>query len=211
MKKILKITAIIVIILVLIFTVLSLARVLLNFDFFDTLKSRFGKGTELESVRVNVGQEYFIPVFEIVSLEIFYPKNLAIIEADKREWWRLSIGTVYILVEYDSYLKLGVRKPESISIERVDNTIYVDEATINIELLDVKLNNFKHVRTFTSNPFVLNTASEEFIFQAMNEMEKELTERLVENGHANFESAKKNFMENYKNLCNAMDLEVVWR
>jgi hypothetical protein len=36
-------------------------------------------------------------------------------------------------------------------------------------------------------------------------------ERLIERGQANFDSAKKNFMENYKNLCKAMDLEVVWR
>jgi len=206
MKKFFKIIAAIVIILVFIIV----AQRIFNFNMIDSLKGLLG-GTELKSVRTTVGQEVVTPVFEIASLEIFFPQNLAIIEADKFEWWRLNIGTVFVLIEYDSYIRLGVRNPELIRIERDGDTVYVDETTIAIEVLDAKLNNYKHIRTFTSNPFVINNASEEYIFQAINNMEKELINKIVENGQANFEVAKKNFMENYKNLCEAMGLEVVWR
>jgi hypothetical protein len=136
---------------------------------------------------------------------------MSVIEVDKMEWWRLNIGTVFVFVEYDSYVKLGIKNPELIRIERVDNIVYVDESTIVIELLDVRLNNYHYIRTFTSNPFVLRDVTPDLIFQAQNEHEKELMERLIERGQVNFESAKRNFKENYKNLCKAMDLEVVWR
>jgi len=206
MKLFLKIIIVVVVVLVLI----GVAQYIMKFNLADSVKNLFG-GTELKGTRVNVGQEIVTPLFEIVSLEIFYPQNLAVIEADKFEWWRLNIGTVFIFLEYDSYIRLGVRSPESIKIERDGNTVYVDESTIVIELLDAKLNNYKHIRTFTSNPFVQNRASEEFIFQAINNMEEELTKKIIENGRTNFDLAKKNFMENYKNLCKAAGLDVVWR
>jgi len=195
---------------VIVFVLIGVIQHIMGFNTIDFLKGLLGN-TELKSVRTTVGQEIVTPVFEIASLEIYFPQNLAVIEADKFEWWRLNIGTVFILIEYDSYIRLGVRNPELIKIERDGNTVYVDEAAIIIELLDAKLNNYKHIRTFTSNPFVINNASEEYIFQAINNMEKELIDKIVENGKTNFDLAKKNFMENYKNLCEAMGLEVVWR
>ena len=206
MKTFFKVILMVIVVLVVIFV----AQAILKFNLITFIKDHLG-GTELETVRVNVGQEFVTPKFEIVSLEIFYPQNLGIIEASKSEWWRLNIGTVFILLEYDTYVRLGVRNPDLIRLERIDDTVYVDESTIVIELLDAKLNNYKHIRTFTSNPFVINNASEEFVFQALNEIEKELIEKIIKNGQANFEFAKKNFMENYQNLCGAMGLEVVWR
>jgi len=104
-----------------------------------------------------------------------------------------------------------VRNPDQIKIERIDDVVYVEESTIVIELLDAKLNNFKYIKTFTSNPLVINNDAEKFIFEAINEMEREVINKIVENGQSNFDFAKKNFMENYKNLCKAMGLEVVWR
>jgi hypothetical protein len=50
----------------------------------------------------------------------------------------------------------------------------------------------------------------DLIFQAQNEHEKELMKRISERDQVNFESAKRNFMENYENMCKAMGLEVVW-
>jgi hypothetical protein len=72
------------------------------------------------------------------------------------------------------------------------------------------LSNYHYVRTFTSNPLVMNNNAEQYIFDSLNLMERELIEKMHENGQANFEYAKKNFMENYRNLCKSMGLEVVY-
>jgi hypothetical protein len=206
MKKFFKAVLVVVVILVLI----TIAQNVLNFNIINKLSDLLG-GTKLSTVHVNVGQEIVTPIFEIVSLEIFYPNVMSVIEVDRMEWWRLNIGTVFIFVEYDSYVKLGIRNPELIQIKRVGDTVYIDESTIVVEILDVKLNNYNYINTFTSNPLVINRVSPDMIFQAQNEHEKELMERINERGQSNFESAKRNFMENYKNMCKAMGLEVVWQ
>jgi hypothetical protein len=199
----------IVLMAVVVFFLLGISQTVFDFRIGEMLSDLLG-GTKLESVRVNMGQEITTPVFEIVSLDIFYPKNLSIIEASKFELWKLNIGTVFVLVEYDSLVKMGVRDPHSIRMERVGNTIYVDESTIVIELLEAKLNNFHHIKTFTSNIFVINNDAEKYLFDALNLMENELVEKMKENGQANFEFAKRNFKENYQHLCKAMGLNVVW-
>ncbi|MCL2719832.1 MAG: hypothetical protein FWD47_00640 [Treponema sp.] len=207
MRLFLRIAIIVIIILI----SLILVQVLFNFTVSDAFNSFFG-GTELSDIRINLGQEYIIPAFEIVSLEISSQKNLSVIEVSAKEWWRLNIGTVFIFINYDSYVRLGVKNPELIEIERVNNTIYVEESTIEIAVLDQKVYNFEHIKTFTSNFFVLTRDLEGHTLRAINELEKELLERMSENTQiVNFEYAKRNFMENYKNLCNAMGLEVVWR
>jgi len=206
MKAFFKIILMVVVVLV----IIGVTQSILDINIASMLKDLLG-GTELKSVHTTIGQEITTPVFEIVSLEVFYPHNIGMIEVDKFEWWKLNIGTVFVIVEYDSYFRLGVRNPDLIHIERIDDTVYVDESTITIELLDAKLNNFKHIRTFTSNPFVINNAAEEYLFQAINNLERELTINIIENGQSNFEYARKNFMKNYENLCKAMGLNVVWR
>jgi len=206
MKTFFKVILMIIVVVVLI----NVAQSVMGFDLIETLKDLFG-GTILRSVRTTVGQEFVTPKFEIVSLEIFYPQNLAVIEADKLEWWRLNIGTVFIFIEYDSYIRLGVRNPDLIRTERIGDTVYVDESTINIELLDAKLNNYQHIRTFKSNPLVISNDEAKYVLQAINEMERELITKIVENGQTNFEFAKRNFKENYEKLCGAIGLSVVWR
>ncbi|MCL2808985.1 MAG: hypothetical protein FWD24_02830 [Treponema sp.] len=207
MKHFFKIAIIVIVVLI----ILILVQVLFSFRITDTFSKFFG-GTELSSVHVNVGHEYIIPAFEIVSLEIFYPKNLSVIEVSAKEWWRLNIGTVFIFINYDSYVRLGVKNPELIKMERIDNTVYVDESTIVISVLDQKVNNFEHIKTFTSNIFVQTRDLEGPTLQAINELEKELSQRMNESNQiVNFDYAKRNFMDNYKNLCKAMGLEVVWR
>jgi hypothetical protein len=189
---------------------LGIAQGIFEFSVIDILSGLLG-GAKLSTVHVNVGQEIVTPIFEIASLEIFYPNNMSVIEVDKKEWWRLNIGTVFIFVEYDSFVKLGIRNPELIGIQRNGNTVYVDTSTLVIEILDVRLNNYNHIRTFTSNPLVIKHVTPDLIFQAQYEHEEELKRRMIERGQVNFETARKNFMENYKNLCKAMGLEVVWR
>ena len=206
MKTILKIALIVIAVILL----LGIAQYFFGFNLADIMGGIFG-GTRLSNVRINTGQELLIPKFEIVSLEIFYPNTMSVIEADRMEWWRLNIGTVFIFVEYDSYIKLGIKNPELIHVERDGNILYVDESSIIIEILDIKVDNYKYIRTFTSNPFVISRVSPDIIFQAQNEHRKELENRIMEFGQANFESARKNFMENYKNMCSAMGLEVIWR
>jgi hypothetical protein len=189
----------------------GIAQRVIGFDAIDILGRLLG-GTKLSKVHVNVGEENITPKFEVVSLEIFYPSNISVIEVSKKEWWRLNVGTVYLFVEYDSYVKLGIRNPdESIQSKRIGDTVYVDESSIVVEILDVKLNNYVYNNTFSSNIFMLKHVSPEFIFQAQTEHEEELKSRMIERGQVNFESAKKNFMENYKNMCKGMGLEVVWR
>jgi hypothetical protein len=58
---------------------------------------------------------------------------------------------------------------------------------------------------------VLKDVTPDLIFRAQHEHEEELKARMKERGQVNFESARKNYMENYKNLCKAMGLEVVWQ
>jgi len=210
MKFFLKIVLMVVIFFIIIFILLAAAQKILNFNIGEIFTRFFG-GTKLESVRVNSGQEAVTPVFEVASLEIFYPKNIGMIEASKNEWWKLNIGTVFVIIEYDSLIKLGIRNPQLIKIERDGNTVYVDESTIIIEVLDAKLSNFHHVRTFTSNPLVMNNNSEQYILDSLNMIEIELLKKMNENGKANFEYAKRNFMDNYSNLCKSMDLEVVYK
>jgi len=190
--------------------VIGLVNRFLNFNLLEFLGIQFGESS-VTGVRVTVTQELAAPVFEIASLEIFHPKNMSVIEVENQEWWRLNIGTVFIFIEYDSYVKLGVRDPQSIKTERIDKTVYVDKDSIFIEILDIRLTNYSHYRTFTSNPFVLSNVSPDHIFLAMREQENELWERIITSGRANFDSAKKSFMDNYEVLCNSMDLEVVWR
>jgi len=200
----------IVFMVIIVFVLLFIAQSIFNFSIGELIDNLLG-GTKLKSVRVNVGQEVVTPIFEIASLEIFYPKVLSIIEASKNEWWKLNIGTVFVIVEYDTYVKLGVRNPHSIKMERIGDKVYVDESTVVIEMLDTKLSNFHYVRTFTSNALVINNNAEKYIFDSINLMESELIKKMNEDGQVNFEYAKRNFMDNYQNLCKSMGLEVVWR
>jgi hypothetical protein len=65
---------------VVIFVLLSVAQTIFKFSIGEIISSLLG-GTKLDSVRVNIGQEIITPIFEIASLEIFYPKVLSMIEA----------------------------------------------------------------------------------------------------------------------------------
>jgi hypothetical protein len=177
---------------------------------FDFNLRKFIKPATLKEVTTNTGEEIRIPVFQIVSLEVFYPSNIGLIETDVKKILGLELGTIVLLLEYDSYTKFGVKNPEMVKIERIDNTLYVDESTIIIELLDVKIDNYKYIRTFTTN-FLLRPNLDDVTFiQALNILSVELEERMIRNGQANFDYAKNNFKENYKNMCKTMNLEVVW-
>jgi hypothetical protein len=202
MKFFFKVVLVIVIVLILI----GIAQAVFGFDIAKLINS-----VKLSRITVNSGQENLIPVFQIVSLEVFFPSNIGLIEADVRKILGLEFGTVVLLFEYDSYAKFGVRNPQMIQIERFEDTLYVDESTIIIDLLDTKTNNYKYIRTFTSNFTVRPNLDDGVFLQALNEVNKELENRMIVNGQANFEFAKKNFMENYENMCNAMHLKVVWR
>jgi hypothetical protein len=201
MKIIIKIAMAVIITFILIAVVQSI---------FDFNLGKLIKPATLKGVTTNTGEEIRIPVFQIVSLEVFYPSNIGLIETDVKKILGLELGTVVLLLEYDSYTKFGVKNPEMIKIERIGDTLYVDESTIIIELLDVKINNYKYIRTFATN-FLLRPNLDDAVFiQALNTINDELEERMIRNGQANSDYAKNNFKENYKNMCKAMNLEVVW-
>jgi hypothetical protein len=201
MKTFLKVALAIVII----FGLLFLAQAVFEFRIGDIINS-----VTLKGVTTNTGEEIRIPLFQIVSLEVFYPSNIGLIESDVFKILGLEFGSVVVLFEYDSYVKFGVRNPETIKISRIGDTLYVDESTIVIELLDTKINNYRHVNTFGSNPTVRRNLDDGAFLQALNIVNKDLEEKMIHNGQANFEFAKNNFKENYKNMCKAMRLEVVW-
>jgi hypothetical protein len=205
MKAFLKLALAIVVIFGLIF----LAQAVFEFSLGDIIKSAVNS-VKLKGVTTNTGEEIRIPVFQIVSLELFYPSNIGLIAADVFKILGLEFGSVVVLFEYDSYVKFGVRDPETIKISRIGDTLYVDESTIIIELLDTKINNYRHVNTFGSNSTVRRNMDDGVFLQALNVVNKDLEERMIRSGHANFEFAKNNFKENYKNMCKAMKLEVVW-
>jgi len=194
---------------VVIFILLSAAQKIFNFSVGELLAGLVG-GTKLKDVHVNLSQEVTTPIFEVASLEIFYPKNLNMIEISKNDWWKLSIGTIFVICEFDTYIKLGIRNPHLIQVKRVGDTVYVDESSIAIEILDTKISNFKHLRTFTSNALVMKDNIHQAVFDSLNLLEQELLNNMIENGQSNFEFAKKNYMENYRLLCKSMGLNVVW-
>jgi len=175
----------------------------------NIIKDELG-GTELSNVYISTGEETIIPRFDIVSQEYHQINNLGRISAEKFEWWRLNIGEVHVHIEYDSSFRLGVRRPDLIPLERIGDTIYVNEADINVELLYVKIYNYRYIDTCKSNVFVINNNSEEFLFDALNQIEREFEENIT-NNQRNLDSAKLNFMMNYENLCRALGLNVVWR
>jgi hypothetical protein len=202
-----------------IFTVIKIAlAVIITFillaiaqSIFDFNIGKIIKPATLKGITTNTGEEIRIPLFQIVSLEVFYPSNIGLIETDTKKIFGLELGTIVLLLEYDSYIKFGVKNPETINIERIGDTLYVDESSIIIELLDVKINNYKYIRTFTSNFLLRPNLDDATFIQALNVLDTELQERMIHNGQANFEFAKNNFKENYSNMCKAMNLEVVWR
>jgi len=202
MKTFFKIVLVIIVVFIMVFA----AQKVIGFDLGKLINSVI-----LKDITINMGQETLIPVFQIVSLESFFPNNIGIMSAEVFKIIGMEFGEVTLLYEYDSYAKFGVRNPEKIKIERVDNILYVDEASIIIELLDFKIDNFKYRTTSGSNFSVRSNMDDASIFEALNRINKEHREKMIKNGRANFEFAKKNFMDNYKNMCNAMDLKVVWR
>ncbi|MCL2211315.1 MAG: hypothetical protein FWB95_05280 [Treponema sp.] len=208
MKFVFKIIAVILSV----FVLILIAQSVFKFSITDGLKKRFNR-SDLTNVRVSVGEQTIKTINEIAAMEIFHPKNLSVIEIDKKEYWRLNIGTVFVFVEYDSYVKLGVKDPDSIQFEvsKDGKTVYVNDSSIVIDVLDYKVSNFNHIKTFTSNIFVQNRDAEKHVFQAINELEAELKYRMIENGQANFEFAKKNFKENWKSTFNRLGLNVVYR
>jgi len=202
MKTFLKVVFAIIIV----FILIGIAEFIFDFDIGKMINS-----SKLTGVTTNIGQETLIPVFQIVSLESFYPSNIGLMSARVRKILGLEFGEITLLYEYDSYVKFGVRNPKTIKIERVGDTLYVDESTIIIELLDFKINNFKHKITSASNPSVRRNMDDAVLLEALNLINRELEDKMRTNGRSNFEFAKKNFMENYENMCRAMGLEVVWR
>jgi hypothetical protein len=201
MKTFFKVVIAVVVVLILIFV----AQYMFNFSVGDIINS-----VTLKGVTTNTGEEIRIPMFQFVSLEVFYPSNIGLIEADVFKILGFEFGSVVVLFEYDSSAKYGVKNPDTIKVRRDGDTLYVDDSTIIVELLDVKINNFKYKNTFGSNPTVRRNMDDGAFLQALNVVYDDLKERMIRNGQANFEFAKNYFKENYKNMCKAMHLEVVW-
>ena len=173
--------------------------------FLDGASALFGLG-ELSKVTVDVKEETGIPIFEIASLDIF-ANNMSLVEIKPGGF--LNPGDVVMVVEYDSFVKLGIRDPASIRMSRNDNVLYIDTASIIVEALEARVTNYRLVRYFRSNPFLVMTPEvTDAMFEAQREHEAIAAEKAVREQNMTF--AKSNFMSNYEHLCNAMGLTVVW-
>jgi hypothetical protein len=183
-----------------------------GFNLIDFMSNLLGIGSSLGDGTTEFGQEITIPVFEITSLRINYLKNISWRDIEVNDPIRLNIGTITILVEFDSYATLGMRNPESVRLQGAGKQVFVDKSSIIIEVLDAYVTNYRHINSFVSNPLLQTWryTTPEKIFEIQAGHEAELKEKIIMNSQTNFNLAKENFMLNYELLCTSMGLEVKW-
>jgi hypothetical protein len=209
MRKFLSVCKVLLKPLVLVIVVIMVLSAIKKFggvNLIDVFGSWLGEGT------TQVGQEIIIPVFEITSLRINYLNNVSWRNIEVFDPIRANIGTITVLVQFDSYATLGMKNPELIRLQGMGKQVFVDKSSIVIEVLDAYVTNYSHINSLGSNPLLQTWryTTPERIFEMQAEHEVELKEKIIANSQANFDLAKENFMLNYGLLCASMGLEVIW-
>jgi hypothetical protein len=207
-KVILKPCALVIIVI----TALMVMQNFGGFNLIDFMNNLLGIGSNLGDGTTQVGQEISIPVFEMTSLRINYLNNVSWREIKVTDPLRLNVGTITLLIEFDSFATLGMKNPESIRLQGVEKQVFVDKSSIIIEVLDAYVSHYRHIHSFGSNPLLQigRYITPERIFEIQARHEIELKEKIIMNSQTNFDLAKENFMLNYELLCVSMGLEVVW-
>jgi hypothetical protein len=207
-KRLWKPAAVVIIVIIALMAMQNLG----GFNPIAFLSNLVGIGITLGDGTTQIGQEITIPVFEITSLRINYLKNVSWRNIEVNDPIRLNIGTITILVEFDSYATLGMKNPELIRLQGVGKQVFVDKSSIVIEVLDAYVSNYKHINSLASNPLlqIKRYITPEIIFEIQKEHEAELKDKIIMNSRTNFDLAKENFMLNYELLCVSMGLEVIW-
>jgi hypothetical protein len=207
-KVLLKPVGLVIIVIIALMAIQNLG----GFNLIDFMSNLLGIGSRLGGGTTEVGQEISIPVFEITSLRINYLNNVSFREIEVKDPIRLNIGTITILVEFDSYATLGMRNAESIRLQGVGKKVFIDKSSIAIEVLDAYVTNYRHINSFASNALLQTKryTTPERIFEIQADHEVELKEKIIINSQTNFDLARENYMLNYELLCVPMGLEVIW-
>lgn len=162
--------------------------------------------SRLDSVKVDVIEDRITEVFKLSTLEI-QSSNMALIDIVPGGF--INPGTLTFILEYDSIVRFGIREPQRIHMRKVGNVIFVEQSSVQIEILDSSVKNFIRTKTFKSNPIVRFTpAVIDQMFQAQKEFESVAAERL--DNDQNRESAKRSFYSIFEAICGSLDLVVIW-
>lgn len=145
-------------------------------------------------------------MFQIATLEI-ESRNMAMREVIPGGF--ANPGTITLILEFDSTVSLGVANPQNINMRITDNTIYVQESSIQIDILNSVVRNFEQIEAIRSNPLVTFTpAVNNQIFQAQRELEAEMAERFVT--ERTIDSARRSFMNSLQGFMQGLGFEVRW-
>ena len=177
-----------------------------NLNPFHRIRGIFYSEPVLQNISVTVLEDIVTEVFQIATLEID-SRNTSVLEIVPGGF--LNPGTITLLLEYDSRVKLGVRNPQQIHMRRVGDVIFVDSSTIQIEVLETQVRNFSRAGLFRSNPLLsLTPAVLDQVFEAQTRYEATAAQRL--STERNIETAKRNFITTFEAVCGGLGLTVIW-
>jgi len=145
-------------------------------------------------------------MFQIATLEI-ESRNQTMEVIEPRGF--ANPGTITLIFEFDSRIRLGVADPMSIEMRSEGYTVYINTSSIQIEVLESSASSFELIAHFRSNPLVSFTAAvTEQMFDAQNALEEEMTRRLV--NETTIESARRSFKNSLEGFMRGMGLIVIW-
>ncbi|MDR2560411.1 MAG: hypothetical protein LBC63_01375 [Holophagales bacterium] len=164
-----------------------------------------GRGGYQKPITV-VTETVKIPAFEVASYKI-KTKSMGTL-AEEKQMLGMTYGTATLLYTYEAWVTLGVKEPEAIKIRREGDTIFVDESTIIVGLLDSKTENYQRIAFDTSNFLVSKSVTIDHLFGSQADDRAKAEAQAI--ADENMSAAKANFMDNYEKLCTAIGLKVVW-
>jgi len=145
-------------------------------------------------------------MFQIATLE-FETRNMTRTEVIPGGF--TNPGTITLILEFDSNVRLGVANPQDILLQTDGNTVYIQESSIQISVLESSVSNFQQVEVIRSNPLVSFTAAvNNQIFEAQTNLETEMAERFV--NERTIEAARRSFMTSMEGFMRGMGFEVIW-
>jgi len=118
-------------------------------------------------------------------------------------------GTITLILEFDSIVRLGVANPQNIRVRTDGDFVYIQESSMQIDVLESSVRNFEQIEAIRSNPLVsFNAAVNNQIFETQNALEDEMADRFV--NARTIESARRSFMSSLEGFMRGMGFEVVW-
>lgn len=156
---------------------------------------------DIELLSVMVSEMFQVATLEIAS------RNMTMTEVVPGGF--ANPGTITLILEFDSRVILGVANPQYIEMRIDDNTVYIRESSVQIEVLESIVRNFEQVGRIRSNPLVSFTeAVNNQIFEAQNALESEMAQGVV--NERTIESARRSFMSSLTGFMQGLGFSVVW-